>query len=381
VITRQSLLLISGLVTLTWLAIVFRARLNLRRILWLNPVPAEGTSDGLVSVIVPARNEAGAIGPALRSILEQEGVEVEVIAVDDHSEDATGAEMDEWAQRDPRLRVIHAPALKPGWLGKANAMQAGLEQARGEWILFCDGDVRHRPGCFAAALADLRRFSYDMISGLPHLEVRLFWEHVMLPMLVSGLAKLVPEGRQQDPQTKEAVASGALMLIKRGALEAIGGLESIRGEIADDVSLARRVKRHGLRAGYRLAPALMEIRLFKSNREAFVSTSKNILLVIEESKWLAPVLPLYTMALFWLPWLLAGLGLAGGDWIMAAAGLALYLIQYAGLFVSRRVFSFRPLPALAFPLVALIVGYCASRAYWLHLRGSIEWRGRTIRVK
>jgi len=372
----------AGTITLAvWLAMVAIAAYNKSHILCLEPDARTETAGPLISVIVPARNEAADIAAALHSLLAQQGVRLEIVAVNDHSSDATGRLMDEVAGSDARLTVIHNPYLEPGWLGKANAMRAGLERARGKIILFTDADVIHHPRCCVTALAEMERTHSDLISGLPQIDLHLFWEHAMLPMFVAGLGKLVPEKRQQDKRCRAAAASGALMLIKRQTLRAIGDLQAVKGSLADDMTLARELKRQGFKVGYRLAPALMKLRLFKGNREAFVSTSKNILLVIEESLWLSPFVPLFTFLLFWAPLIMVGLGIGRDEPLLAIAGLAFYLTSYAGLFVCRPIFSFRPLPALAFPLVLLVAGYCISRAAILHLRGKIVWRGRIVRVR
>jgi len=366
---------------LIWLANVAMALHRLRTIPRLDPSEEGSGAKEIISVIVPARDEERDIQAALRSILVQEGVDLEVIAVNDHSADDTGAILDRMAAADPRLRVVHDPILAEGWLGKANAMRAGLDLAAGEYVLFTDADVVHHPRCFLTALRELRHCRLDLVSALPHLQVRLFWEHAMLPMFISGMAKLVPEKRQMDPGRPDAVASGALILVQREVLDKVGGLAAVKEDMADDVALARVVKRAGFRAGYRLAPQLMTLELFKSNREAFSGTTKNILLVIEESIWLAPVLPFFTFMLFGYPLFLVGLGLGRHDLLLAAVGMGVYLVQYASLFITRGQFSFHPLPALMFPLAMVIVSWCGLRAFFLRRRGKITWRGRTLRVR
>ncbi|MCX6557740.1 MAG: glycosyltransferase family 2 protein [Candidatus Aminicenantes bacterium] len=372
----------AGSVTLAvWLAIAAAAAYNLHHIPWLFPSEPLQVNDALISVIIPVRNEERDVAVALRSVLAQEGVRLEIIVVNDHSNDRSAAILDDVAGSDRRLRVIHNPPLLPGWLGKANAMRAGLEAATGDYVLFTDADVIHAPRCFASALAEMGNRQYDLISCLPLIRVRLFWEYAMLPMSVSALAKLVPEKRQQDRHVPDAAASGSLILLKREVLRRLGGLDPIKGSLADDMTLARAAKRHGFATGYRFAPELMSMQLYKRNREAFISSSKNILIVIEESIWLAPAVPLFTFMLSWSPWIMFILGCWRGDASLALAGLACYGAAYASLFVSRRIFAFRPLPALVFPLTFFIVSYCISRAFMLHLRGSIEWRGRVIRVR
>jgi glycosyltransferase involved in cell wall biosynthesis len=121
-------------------AILFLAAV--RRSTWRSPPrPASSGPAVTISVIMPARNEEQDIGRAIESIRAQEDVELEMIVVNDHSTDQTGAIADAAALADGRIRVIHNPALPPGWLGKCNAMQQAAALATGEIFLFTDSDI------------------------------------------------------------------------------------------------------------------------------------------------------------------------------------------------------------------------------------------------
>ena len=110
-----------------------------------------------MSVIIPARNEEQDLAEALASVLSQQDVELEVIVVNDHSSDRTGAIADTLAAADARVTVIHDPELPPGWLGKCNAMQKAVAVASGDMLLFTDADIMHDPRCFVTALAEMER--------------------------------------------------------------------------------------------------------------------------------------------------------------------------------------------------------------------------------
>ena len=120
-----------------------------------------------VSVVVPARDEAARIETTVRRLLAQEGVDIEVIVVDDRSSDGTGAILDRVAREDARLRVIHLRELPAGWLGKPHACQRGGEVARGEWILFTDGDAWMEPDVIARAIAAGERETADHVVLAP----------------------------------------------------------------------------------------------------------------------------------------------------------------------------------------------------------------------
>ncbi len=124
---------------------------------------------GVISVVVPARNEESDVERGLLSILAQENVDLRVIAVNDHSTDRTGAILESLAAEDHRLTVIHDPPLEPGWFGKCNAMEHGVALATGEYLALCDADVVHSRRSLASALAELQRDDLDFISYIPRL--------------------------------------------------------------------------------------------------------------------------------------------------------------------------------------------------------------------
>ena len=136
------------------------------------------------SVIVPARNEEACLAACLRSLSEQAGVSFEIIVVDDASTDRTG----EIAKSFPQVRVVHPPALPPGWSGKVNAVEAGAAQARGAWLLFTDADTVHLPGSLARAITEAEKRHAALLSYSPEQQVRSFWEKAVMPVVFAELA-------------------------------------------------------------------------------------------------------------------------------------------------------------------------------------------------
>ncbi len=330
---------------------------------------------------MPARNEEEDLGRSIESVLAQEEVELEVIVVNDHSTDRTGAIADAAAGRDGRVRVIHDPELPPGWLGKCNAMQKAAGIATGEMLLFTDGDIIHERRCFATALAEIERRELDFFSLFPRMECISLWENIIVPSLIGGLAILATPGIE-DPSSSEALGAGAFLMVRAPVFRAIGGFESVRGEIADDLALARAIKANGYRVGLRLAPEFLHVRLYKGNRHAFWAMTKNILVGLHGRFWLAPAVMLLPILVFWMPIYCAIAGVLEQNAILALAGVAGYVIAYASIWSGRRLFPFHPVKALLFPLVCIPVFCCMSRALYLYVaRGEVAWRGRTIRIR
>lgn len=130
---ENALLIICSIVFVYWLVITVKVVLVQRRIHWLSPSLSTVHETRKISVVIPARNEEQDIASSLRSVLNQEGVDLEVIVVNDHSTDHTGEIVDEIARSESRVTVLHNPPLRPGWLGKCNAMQHGAAGA--DWRL------------------------------------------------------------------------------------------------------------------------------------------------------------------------------------------------------------------------------------------------------
>jgi len=379
----QVLWLVCGLACILSLNVGYQIHAALGRLRWRGDLPSrsEAALDELVSVIVPARNEVEDLSFSVRSILDQTGIRLEVILINDHSTDQTGKIADELACLDPRLKVIHNPELPDGWLGKSNAMQRGVEATSGRYLLFTDADVIHQPECFATALGELERDRLDFLSLFPRMRFVSFWENVILPIVVSGVAEFA-SSRIEDPTKPDALGVGAFILVRAETLEAVGGLAAIRGEMLDDVSLARLVKSRGGRVAVRAAPGLLDVRLFKGNRHAFWGTTKNILEGFRGRVWATPLILLLPFLVFWTPLIALGYALAKGEWPLAYLALCTYLVEYGCLWLGRELFGFDRIRALAFPLSAVVVACCAIRAGYLYqIHGAVHWRGRTTRVR
>jgi GT2 family glycosyltransferase len=333
-----------------------------------------------LSVIIPARDEEQDIAVALQSVLDQQDVDLEIIVVNDHSSDRTGEIAGAFALSEPRLRVIHNPELPPGWLGKCNAMQRAAAVATGDILLFTDADILHAPRCFVTALAEMERRELDFLSLFPLMNCVSLWENVILPALVGAVAMLATPGIE-DPRSPEALAAGAFLMIRARVFHAIGGFEPIKHAMLDDVALARLVKRNGHRIGFHLAPQLLQVRLYKGNRHAFWGMTKNILAGLNGRFWLAPLVMVLPVFVFWTPVFCAIVGLREARPSLLVMAIGTYGIQYATFWGGHRLFRFRPFKALLFPLVAIPVICCMARALYLYThQGAVQWRGRTIRV-
>jgi GT2 family glycosyltransferase len=341
------------------------------------PAPDQPAS---VSVIIPARNEAPSVEDTVRSLLAQEGVELELIVVNDGSTDGTREILDRLASEDARLRVLHDPELAEGWLGKTNAMQQGADLADNELLLFTDADIRYAPGTLSATVHAMQSEQLDYLAMLPRFEWETFLEVGMVPALFITLSAF-GSTKLEDPDHPETSAgSGAFAMVRRTVYDAIGGHEAIHDAALDDIALGRLVKREGHRIGFRLSPECIRIRMYRGNKAALFAVSKNIIAALDNKVWVALPATFMVAALFLTGPIAAAAGAVAGDPRVALAGLALYGLQLLTLLTTRSWHTFPLWKLPTFPSVALIYTASIARALyneWVH--GSVEWRGRRVR--
>ena len=359
------------------LSVVLR---NRRWLAWPPAQRPDTDADVSITAIVPARNEADDIGACLHTLLNQDVAALQVIAVNDHSDDATPQIIDEIAATDPRLTALHDPPLAPGWLGKHNAMQAALSQVDTELVLLTDADVAFEPQCIRTAVAELQSRQLDLLSICPQIQYVTFCETMLLPIyLVGEILYLSPA--IEDPKSARAIAVGAFVLARTDKLRQVGGYETIKDKILDDVNIARVFKRHGFRMGLRAAPDLMRVRLFKGNRHAFAGVTKHVLGIVQPHHWLAPLLAVIPLIIYGT--LLLGLvtGILQGNLLLASGALLTLALHYSGMLLMRPRNQFHAVTALAFPCAGVLFAVsCLNATYLLLGKGIFRWRGRTTQV-
>jgi hopene-associated glycosyltransferase HpnB len=212
------------------------------------PVPEQWPS---VIAVVPARNEADVISRSLGSLVAQDYAgPFHIILVDDQSEDGTGVAAR--ALGSARVTVLCGAPRPPGWTGKLWAMAQGVEAATAQgcdFIWFTDADIAHAPDnltqlvCRAQKSGEVE--AKVLVSQMAKLSARTMAEHFLIPAFVFFFAMLYPFGAVNRKDRRMAAAAGGCMLARRNALEAAGGIETIRRNIIDDVSLGKAMKAQG----------------------------------------------------------------------------------------------------------------------------------------
>jgi len=341
-----------------------------------------GFSGGVVAV-VPARNEAELIGPVVKSLLNQD-MAMPVVLVDDESTDGTAdvaRRASEKAGKADALIVIQSKPLPAGWTGKLWSMHQGIERARAlnpTWLMLADADVLHGPETVANLGLIASHGPYDLVSFMVKLHCESLPEKLLIPPFVYFFFMLYPPAWIRDTRGSTAGAAGGCMLVRAETLERAGGLESIRGAVIDDCSLARLLKQSDGRLWIGLTDQSQSLRRYETfsdvehmiSRTAFNQLKHSSLLLLctiagMVITYLAPPLLLLTSS---RPAILLG-----------AAAWAAMTITYSTIV---RYYRLNPAWALTLPLAALfylVATVHSAVKYWNGSGG--DWKGRAQDVQ
>jgi chlorobactene glucosyltransferase len=344
---------------------------------------APRAADVLLSVIIPARNEAETIASVVRSILASNYEPFELIVVDDRSTDDTAFIVEELSA-DRRVRLVRGDELPEGWYGKPWACMQGYRQANGQLLLFTDADTRHEPELLERAVGALLSQRADLVTVSPTQRCVTFWERIVMPQIWFLLAlRYSPARVNRANRARDVIANGQFILTTRSAYEAAGTHEAVRHEVAEDLALAQTYLRRGLKLYFAFAERLMETRMYRGLASLIEGWSKNIYLGGRLSfpdeplpRALVPLMLTIAMVFWLLPpvTLLVAIVLPGLERLEAPALLASIL---GAVFWMLICFGMK-IPAvygLGYPLGALIALWIALRSTWRGAR-RVEWRGR-----
>ena len=342
-------------------------------------------AEGGVAVIVPARNEEANIERAVRSLAAQAG-RGEILVVDDQSQDRTGEILERLKGEIAGLRVLQIESLPEGWLGKNYAVATAAKQAKGDWLLFTDADVEHRPGSLVALLERAEAEHVDLCSLSPGQETPTWWEQAVIPLVYVQLAKLYRFDEVSDPSSTAAAANGQYILIRREVYERVGGHEAVRGEILEDVALACRVKASGGRLRFLPGAEWARTRMYSSFAEMWRGWTKNLyllygrrpgrLLATVAEMCLLDLLPL--LGAFVLIMLMVGRQRSAAVLALAAAVCVLLVGWRHALYAAqlKRLGFHQRLACLRTPGLVLVSVLLLNSARIYCLGGMVQWKGR-----
>lgn len=354
-----------------------------------NTVPAPW-----ITVCVPARNEALNIVPCVESLLAQEYPTYDVIVLDDHSEDATPQLLERLVAAAPSmpLRVLRGSPLPPGWTGKNWACHQMALAARGEYLLFTDADTVHTSGMLAALVASSRGKGADLVSAWPRLVTRTLGERLIVPMVAFTSLAFVPlwctdlaqrwrwlaDHTPPEHRRRLGAATGQCLFFRRVSYDLVGGHAAVRGQILEDLALARLVTSR-VHEGMRLfncdGTRYFSCRMYRSLGEAWHGIAKNVRAAVDFGPLGFLVVGLVQATAILLPFGL--LACPGPYRAVAAVEVATILALRAAVAARLRTDW---VGVLLHPLSAAICLAIGLHSWWLSSGGGVPWKGRVYPV-
>lgn len=358
---------------------------NLRAFAAAPQPPAHGSVPS-VSVLVPARNEAGVIERLARDVLASRGVELELVILDDDSTDGTAAIVERLAAADARVRLVHGGPLPAGWCGKQHACWQLAQAAKHDTWVFLDVDVVPAPDAIARSLAFLDASGAALASGFPRQTTGSFLEWLLLPLIQFVLLGFLPLGRSRhDNSPGLAAGCGQWFITTRATYERAGGHAAIRASLHDGIKLPRAYRRAGLTTDIFDASDIASCRMYTRSLDVWRGLAKNATEGIGAPATIVPFTLLLAAGQI-LPFVLVAAGLATGwqawpVWTIAATLAACGLALWPRLAEAKR-FGQSVTSALAQPLaiaVFLAIQWYALARKLLGLK--TNWRGRPLAMQ
>jgi glycosyltransferase involved in cell wall biosynthesis len=361
-----------GIVAFFWVTYGLKVAYGAVRLPWLRDYPPAMDDDcPAISVIFAARDEQVKLPGALATLVAIDYPDLEIIAVDDRSSDATPKILDDLAAQNPRLQVVHIRELPQGWLGKPHALQKGYEASTGELILFTDADVKFKHDSLRRVVTLLRERQLDHLSMLGDVERTGFWDTVFLSFFGMGMQLANDPSNLSNPNSRSYAGVGAFQILRRTAYELCGTHRRLAMEVIDDMKLGKLVKMAKLRSGLAIAQDYVSVEWHLGLRNLIRGVEKNFFAGAQFRIWVVAIQVFFLLGMNVLPFV--GL-FFGHGWIraFAAVSVVVSLCFHAGVDLVMRV---PVLYCLTLPLGAAVMAYMILRSAVVTLRqGGVVWR-------
>ncbi|ABA24269.1 Glycosyl transferase, family 2 [Trichormus variabilis ATCC 29413] len=362
----------------------------------------EGEEIPLVSLpkicaVIPARNEAELIPMSLRSLLLQDYPgDFHIFLVDDQSTDGTAAFAEGVAHavdKAQQLHIVSGESLPPGWSGKLWAVEQGIQKAKTfapDYFFLTDADIEHDVSNLRRLVAKALQEDLDLASVMVKLRCESFWEKFLIPAFVFFFQQLYPFRWVNNPKNKMAAAAGGSILIRREALEQIGGIQVIRQALIDDCTLAQIVKSGGQgRKGDKLnnatsrkiwlglSSSTRSLRPYESLQTIWDMVARTAYTQLNYSPWLLLGTVVGMTLIYLLPPVATIIGVLIADWAIAFSGLVVWLLMSLAYFPTIRFYKLSPLLAFSLPAIAFLYTLMTIDSAFRHWQGrGGAWKGR-----
>lgn len=324
----------------------------------------------VISVLIPARNEANNIGNLLSDVQKLDYKKLEILVFDDQSTDNTREIVLKYSSSDSRIRLIESTGLPAGWLGKNHACYKLSQHARGEYFVFLDADVRIQNNLAERAVLMAQRYNLALLSIFPKQEMRTFGEQITVPFMNYILLTLLPLIQvRRSRYASLSAANGQFMLFKAGEYKNINPHQRMKDKKVEDIAIARFYKQKQLKVACLAADADISCRMYSSFSEAISGFSKNVIMFFGNSY--------ITAILFWL------ITTFGFIPVLLAYGLKGFGIYLTSVFLIRFFVSRASNQSVTQNILFMIfqqfsLGVAIAKSIQNNKRNQYTWKGRNI---
>jgi chlorobactene glucosyltransferase len=341
-------------------------------------------SPPLVSILIPARNEADNIRKCVRSLLKQDYPNTEIIVLNDNSSDDTALIVEKLAAGNSNLKLINGKPLKPGWLGKCYACYQLAKYAKGEYLVFTDADTFHLKNSVSSAIGCMASNKLDVLSAIPRQIMVGLHERMVVSWTHFGILSLLPlimVKKSKNPLF--ATANGQFLLFKKKVYEKIGGHKSIKAKVLEDIHMAKQVKRCGYRIMLFDGSTNIYCRMYRNFKDLLRGFSKFMYAAFDFKIFTMTFVVLFITATFLGPFILLPLGILVFDWSGTLIGLL--IIQIFSVLVMRAILAIRlksrAIDVLLHPLsTAYILLICINSVLQTKFGEGVNWKDRRYDV-
>ena len=322
-----------------------------------------------LSVIIAARNEAGTIENALKSVLAQNYPNLEIILVNDRSNDGTDKILQKLAEKDPRVLIHHVEELPLGWLGKLNAMQQGFGRSTGVWLLFTDADVHFQEESLERIIDVAERSSVDYLCVVPEVQARQRLLKALYTVSLSGffLATRIWEVKSQ----KAFVGVGACGLVRRSLLSQSPGLPWLKMEVVDDLALAQLAWQAGGKLDVYWGRECLGVEWYPNMGKLIRGLEKNLFAGAQYQYWRALLGMIGILFVAVAPWL----SIFSGNWLLSLTAVGAFSGYWLAWISGDKAQGVRWSERLISPLLLFVIAWALARSTYITWRqGGIKWR-------
>ena len=353
--------------------------------LWLKKIPTKKNipKSKLVSILIPARNEADVIESTIKSIINQSYQNYELIILDDNSSDTTESIIQKHAKSNPKIELINGLSLPEGWLGKNWACHQLSEKAEGEYILFIDADTNLDKFILEDSVIALQKEKIDLLSLVPGRDTKLIADHAMKKIISWFIVCWLPMKLAIKLNAPFLSATfGQFMLFKKSSFNDIGGFEAIKDNPVDDFQLGRNIKKNLFKWMLYDAAFRITTRTYNTNKDLISGYSKNIFPAVGYSISIFVVIFLILISFVLgstIPIILFALGILQNQQLILLCICLLILLFISWGIVTIR-FKYSIFTPFSFPLLISLILLLALRSFIDNVFYSSTWKGRSYRT-